>query len=140
MIAPLSESAPAQDPSADKSDTAQTVRQSVMAQQVSHNVVNVPESASGSSPLVDVVANHTSTSAAESGNNHTAPNPKQSLDLSKPQIDPSAEVKPSEDRKVDAGEAAGRRISRGAATDRCGADGWRAELVGGARADACGND
>jgi hypothetical protein len=75
MLASLPESAPAPDPSADKSDIAQTVRQSVMAEQVSHNVVNVPESASGMSPLVDVVANHTSTSAAESGNNHTTPNP-----------------------------------------------------------------
>ena len=72
MLAPLSESAPAQDPSADKSDIAQTVPQSVMAEQVSHNVVNVSESASGSSPLVDVVANHTSTAASEGGNNTDA--------------------------------------------------------------------
>jgi hypothetical protein len=77
-----------------------------MAEQVSHNVVNVPESASGMSPLVDVVANHTSTSAAESGNNHTTPNPNQAPDVSKPQIDPSTEVKPSEDKKFDAGGAA----------------------------------
>jgi hypothetical protein len=106
MLASLPESAPAPDPSADKSDIAQTVRQSVMAEQVSHNVVNVPESASGMSPLVDVVANHTSTSAAESGNNHTTPNPNQAPDVSKPQIDPSTEVKPSEDKKFDAGGAA----------------------------------
>ncbi|GAB7330990.1 hypothetical protein MBLNU13_g02495t2 [Cladosporium sp. NU13] len=77
-----------------------------MAEQVSHNVVNVPESTSDSSPLVDVVANHTSTSAAESGTHHTAPYPNQATDVSKPQIDPSTEAKPSEDKKVDAGEAA----------------------------------
>jgi hypothetical protein len=106
MLATLPESAPAPDPTADKSDIAQTVRQSVMAEQVSHNVVNVPESASGSSPLVDVVANHTSTSAAESGNNHTTPNSNEAPDLTKPQLESSTEAKPSEDRKVDAGEAA----------------------------------
>ena len=106
MLASLPESAPAPDPSADKSDIAQTVRQSVMAEQVSHNVVNVPESASGSSPLVDVVANHTSTSAAESGNHNTTTNLNQAPDVSKAQTDPSTDAKPSEDKNVDAGEAA----------------------------------
>lgn len=38
-----------------------------MAEQASHNVVNVPESASNSSPLADAVANHISTASAESG-------------------------------------------------------------------------
>lgn len=107
MLASLPESAPAPDPSADKSGIAQTVRQSVMAEQVSHNVVNIPESTSGSSPLVDVVANHTTTPAADSGNinnNNTTPN--QASDTSKPQIDLSTEAKPSEDKRVDAGQAA----------------------------------
>ena len=38
----------------------------VMAEQISHNVVNNPESASGS-PLVDVIANQTTTAPAASG-------------------------------------------------------------------------
>ena len=106
MLASLPESALTPDPSADKSDIAQTVRHSVMAEQVSHNVVNVPESTSGSSPLVDVVANHTSTPAAESGNSHATPNANEASELSKPQTDPSAEAKTSEGKQVDAGEAA----------------------------------
>jgi hypothetical protein len=106
MLASLPESAPAQDPQADKSDIAQTVRQSVMAEQVSHNVVNVPESTSGSSPLVDVVANHTSTPAAESGNNHTTPNTLEAPNVSDPQIKPSTDAKPSESKGSDAGHAA----------------------------------
>lgn len=106
MLASLPESAPAHDTPADKSDIAQTVRQSVMAEQVSHNVVNVPESASGLSPLVDVVANHTSTPAAESGNNNqTTPNSTEASDVSKPQINHSAEAKSSGNEGLDAGQA-----------------------------------
>ena len=100
MIAPLSESAPAQDPSADKSDTAQTVRQSVMAEQVSHNVVNVSESASGSSPLVDVVANHTSTAASEGGNNTDA------TSAYKPQDSYANNSNTPDGREVEGGHAA----------------------------------
>jgi hypothetical protein len=104
MLASLPESAPAQDRQADKSDIAQTVRQSVMAEQVSHNVVNVPESTSGLSPLVDVVANHTTT--ADSGNNHTTPNPLEASNAPDSQINPSTDVKPSESKRSDAGQAA----------------------------------
>jgi hypothetical protein len=100
MLAPLSESAPAQDPSADKSDIAQTVQQSVMAQQVSHNVVNVSESASGSSPLVDVVANHTSTAASQGGNNTDA------TSAYKPQESYSINKNTPDGREVDVGHAA----------------------------------
>lgn len=104
MIAPLSESASAQDPSADKSDTAQTVRQSVMAEQVSHNVVNVPESASGSSPLVDVVANHKSTAASEGGN--PTPFTTKSTSFNKPQDRSSTDNNAPDGRKIDVGHAA----------------------------------
>jgi hypothetical protein len=106
MLASLPESAPAQDPPADKSDIAQTVRQSVMAEQVSHNVVNVPESTSGSSPLVGVVANHTSTPAADSGNNHNTSNTLEAPNVSDSQIKPSTDAKPSESKGSDAGQAA----------------------------------
>jgi hypothetical protein len=100
MLAPLSESAPAQDPSADKSDIAQTVPQSVMAEQVSHNVVNVSESASGSSPLVDVVANHTSTAASEGGNNTDA------TSAYKPQDSYANNSNTPDGREVEGGHAA----------------------------------
>lgn len=106
MLATLPESAPALDPPADQGDTAQTVRQSVMAEQVSHNVVNVPESTSGSSALVDVVANHTSTPTAESGNNLTTPNQPEVPDVTKSQNPASTEIISSEGKQVDAGNAA----------------------------------
>lgn len=105
MLAPLSESAPAQDPSADKSDTAQTVRQSVMAEQVSHNVVNVPESASGSSPLVDVAANQNSTAASEGGTN-PAPFSTEAISANKLQDRPTTNSNTSDGREVDVGHAA----------------------------------
>jgi len=105
MLAPLSESAPAQDQSADKSDTAQTVRQSVMAEQVSHNVVNVSESASGSSPLVDVVANHNSTAASEGGNS-PAPFTTEAASANKPQDRSSTTSNTPDGREFNGGHAA----------------------------------
>lgn len=105
MIAPSSESAPAQDPSADKSDPAQTVRQSVMAEQVSHHVVNVPESASGSSPLVDVTAKHNSTAASEGGNN-PAPFTPEATSANKSQEPSSINSNAPDGREVDVGHAA----------------------------------
>lgn len=77
-----------------------------MAEQVSHNVVNVPESASGSSPLVDVVANHTSTSSAESGNTLPTAIPTKPTDASDPQTDLTTNAIAPDTTSVDAGQAA----------------------------------
>ena len=76
-----------------------------MAEQVSHNVVNVPESASGSSPLVDVVANHNSTAASEGGNN-PASFTTETIGANKPQERPSNNSNIPEGREVDVGHAA----------------------------------
>jgi hypothetical protein len=76
-----------------------------MAEQVSHNVVNVPESASGSSPLVDVVANHNSTAASEGGNN-SAPFTTEATSANKQQDHSSTKINTSGGREVDVGHAA----------------------------------
>lgn len=54
-----------------------------MAEQVSHNVVNIPESTSDSSPLVDAVANHNTAAAAGNGNNPTPTTTADVLDSTK---------------------------------------------------------
>lgn len=58
--------------SSDESITAQTVEQTVMAEQVSHNVVNNSESASASAPA-DVAAHQTNNDIAGNGTTTDAP-------------------------------------------------------------------
>jgi hypothetical protein len=103
MLATLPESVAAQDSPADQRDIARTVRQFVMAEQVSHHVVNVPKSASGSSPLVDVAANTTTTTAG-SGNNFTTTT--KASGNSQSQNNPSAESKALGTERIDSGQAA----------------------------------
>jgi len=61
-------SPPQPDQHTNQGDTAQTDQDPVMAEQSNHNVVINPESASGSSPLVDAAANHNTTTDAGNGN------------------------------------------------------------------------
>lgn len=77
-----------------------------MAEQVSHNVVNVPESASGSNPVVDVVANHDSAPAAESGTNLTALSSDKTNNASEPQETPAIDLSSSKGSSDGLGQAA----------------------------------
>lgn len=77
-----------------------------MAEQVSHNVVNNPESTSDSSPLVDVAANHTTTTAAGTGNPTSTTD---ALDSSKTQNTSAVDANGAtltEGKAIDAGKAA----------------------------------
>ncbi len=71
MPTPLIETVPditsLSEPTSNKDFTAETASETVMAEQISHNVVNTSES-TGASALVDVAANQTITASADLGN------------------------------------------------------------------------
>lgn len=69
-------------------------------------MVNVSESASGSSPLVDAAANHTSTASAESGNDNSTATSFETTDASQKPSSLATNIDTLDGKVADAGHAA----------------------------------